>query len=239
MSIEYDGPVPDDRRAAPQPPQSPAPAMASAMTKDEQAILDKLLIEAVTNRDLGHIRTYVEKGANVNISAGDVSRYIRRNGNDEYYTANAPLIHQMYAKGLKTDIADFLIAEGADIDSRDARGNTMLMLAAKTGDISAATYFVSKGADVFAKNHNGEIVLDVARNLTANYHQNRQNFIDVLVGALPDMLRDDMAQGNAVTPQVIASANENKPDKPRIAPRTASFSKATPKPKPHNNKLNL
>lgn len=210
-------------------------------SKDEQAILDKLLIEAVANRDLAHIRSYVEKGANVNVGAGDVGRYLRRNGSDDYYSSAAPVIHLMYAKGLKTDIADYLIAEGADIDSRDARGNTMLMLAAKTGDITAATYFVSKGADVFAKNYSGEIVLDVARNLNASYHQNRQQIIDVLVGALPDMLRDGMAQGNPVTPQVIAAANENKPEKPRVAPRTASFGKSAQntQPKARGNKLNL
>lgn len=231
MSIEIIGGSFSDLPPVPEPAQP-------AMSKDEQAILDKLLIEAVTNRDLAHIRTYVEKGANVNVGAGDVSRYLFRNGSNDYYSANAPLIHLMYAKGLKTDIADYLIAEGADVDSRDARGNTMLMLAAKVGDLAAAKYFVSKGADVFAKNYNGEIVLDVARNLNGGHHQNRQQMIDVLVAALPDMLRDDMAKGNPVTPQAIAAANENKPEKPRVAPRTASFGKTAPK-KPPGNKLNL
>lgn len=233
MSIEvFDG-SPSD---VPRPQQQAVPARD--LSKEEQAILDKLLIEAVTNRDLAHIRTYVEKGANVNVSAGDVGRYLRRNGSDDYYSSNAPLIHLMYAKGLKTDIADFLIAEGADVDSRDARGNTMLMLAAKTGDLTAAKYFVSQGADVFAKNHNGEIVLEVARNLNGSYHQNRQQMIDALLDALPDMLRDDMSQGGGITPQVIAAANESKPEKPRVAPRTASFGK-TAAPKKPGNKLNL
>lgn len=238
MSIEiFDG-SPGD---LPRPQQQAAPVHdpVREMTKEEQGILDKLLIEAVTNRDLAHIRTYVQKGANVNVSAGDVSRYLYRNGSNDHYSATAPLIHLMYAKGLKTDIADFLVEEGADIDSRDARGNTMLMLAAKTGDLNAAKYFVSKGADVFAKNYYGEVVLDVARNLNAGHHQNRQQMIDVLVDALPDMLRDDMAQGRPVTPEVIAAANENKPEKPRVAPRTASFGKAAPMPKKTGNKLNL
>lgn len=235
MSIEYDGPIPDRQSAVLPPAQTPV----REMSQDEQGILDKLLIEAVTNRDLPHIQSYVEKGANVNVGAGEVSRYLYRNGGNNHYSTNAPLIHLMYAKGLKTDIADYLIAEGADVDSRDARGNTMLMLAAKAGDLAGAKYFVSKGADVFAKNYNGEIVLDVVRTLDSGHHQNRQQIIDVLVGALPDMLRDDMAQGSPVTPQVIAAANENKPEKARIAPRTASFGKAAPKPKPHGNKLNL
>lgn len=234
MTIEiFDGSPSDLPRPAAQ-----AAAPMREMSQEEQAILDKLLIEAVANRDLAHIRSYVEKGANVNVSAGTVERYLRRNGADDYYSTTAPLIHLMYAKGLKTDIADFLIAEGADVDSKDARGNTMLMLAAKTGDTAAATYFVSKGADVFAKNYYGEIVLEAARNLNSAYHQSRQQLIDVLVGALPDMLRDDMAQGNPVTPQVIAAANENKPEKPRVAPRTASFGK-TAAPKKPGNKLNL
>lgn len=235
MSIEYDGPLPDRKAAALPPALEPV----REMSKEEQGILDKLLIEAVTNRDLPHIQTYVEKGANVNVSAGEVSRYLYRNGGNNHYSTNAPLIHLMYAKGLKTDIADYLIAEGADVDSRDARGNTLLMLAAKGGDLPAAKYFVSKGADVFAKNYNGEIVLDVARTLETGHHQNRQQIIDVLVGALPDMLRDDMAQGASVTPQAIATANENKPEKQRVAPRTASFGKAASTPKPRDNKLNL
>ena len=235
MSVEiFDG-SPND---LPRPPAQ-ASAPLREMSKEEQGILDKLLIEAVTNRDLAHIQSYVEKGANVNVGAGDVSRYLYRNGSNDHYSSNAPLIHLMYAKGLKTDIADYLIAEGADVDSRDARGNTMLMLAAKVGDLAATKYFVSKGADVFSKNYNGEIVLDVARNLNGGHHQNRQQMIDVLVAALPDMLRDDMSQGSPVTPQVIASANENKPEKARIAPRTASFGKAGITPKPPGNKLNL
>lgn len=233
MSIEiFDG-SPSD---VPPPQQQAAPVRA--MTQEEQGVLDKLLIEAVANRDLAHIEAYVKKGANVNVGAGEVGRNIFRNGSNDYYSASAPLVHLMYAKGLKTDIADFLISEGADIDSKDSRGNTMLMLAAKAGDLEAARYFVSKGADVFSKNYYGEIVLDVARNLHPGHHQRRQQVLDVLVGALPDMLRPDMAGGKPVTEDVIAAANENKPEKPRVAPRTASFGK-TSAPKKPGNKLNL
>jgi hypothetical protein len=157
----------------------------SGLDAGRQTVLDQLLMEAVGNKDLAHVQLYVEKGANVNMSVGTLYDNISRNSNSQSLNREAFLLHFLYSKGLRTDIADYLIAQGVDVDMRDAQGNTALMIAAKQGDIAGVKYFVSKGADPMAGNNRGEIVLEEARGLQAYYHSSRQQIIDTLVSAMP------------------------------------------------------
>lgn len=161
--------------------------MQSGLNTQQQNVLDQLLMEAVGNRDLDHVKLYVEKGANVNMNTGYQYHELQRNGNRVPLNRQAPLFHFMYAKGFHRGIADYLIEKGVDVDARDALGNTVLMLAAKQGDLDAVNYFVSKGADPMASNNAGEIVLEEARGLQAYYTNNRQPVIDALVAALPSV----------------------------------------------------
>lgn len=157
----------------------------SGLDAERQGVLDQLLKEAVGNKDLLHVRLYVEKGANVNMSVGTLYENLSRNGNNAALNREAYLLHFLYSKGLNTDIADFIIGAGVDVDMRDAQGNTALMIAAKQGDSAGVKYFVSKGADPMASNHRGEIVLEEARSLQDYYHSARQQIIDTLVTAMP------------------------------------------------------
>ncbi len=157
----------------------------SGLDAQRQAVLDQLLMEAVGEKDLLHAQLYVEKGANVNMSVSNLSENIARNGSGHGLNREAYLLHFLYSKGLRTDLADYLISQGLDVDKRDALGNTVLMLAAKQGDSAAVKYFVSKGADPMAGNNRGEIVLEEARGLLAYYHSARQDIIDTLVAAMP------------------------------------------------------
>lgn len=158
---------------------------ASGLAPQQQSVLDALLLEAVTNKDLPHVKLYVEKGANVNMSAGSITTNLQRNGSAAQFKREATLLHHLYGIGLQRDVADYLIAQGLDVDARDAQGNTALMMAAKQGDFSGASYFLAKGADPLATNHRGDIVLEEARTLTPYYHSQRQQLIDALVNAMP------------------------------------------------------
>ena len=58
----------------------------------------------------------------------------------------------MAALGGSKDVAAFLLASGAEIDARNAKGNTPLHLAASTGHIAVAETLIASGADLNAQN---------------------------------------------------------------------------------------
>jgi ankyrin repeat protein len=50
----------------------------------------------------------------------------------------------------------------ADVNARDAEGNTALHNAASRGDNAMILYLVSRGADITVQNRNGQTVTDMA-----------------------------------------------------------------------------
>lgn len=176
--------------------------MQSGLNTQQQNVLDQLLMEAVGKRDLEHVKLYVEKGANVNMNTGTQSQNIRRNGSAYELKREAPLFHYLYIRGFHFGIADYLLSQGVDIDTRDQQGNTVLMLAAKQGDHNTIKYLTERGADPLAANNRGEIVLEEARGLQDYYSSDRQQIIDTLVGAMPTVNSDIKgAQKPAPKPQ--------------------------------------
>ncbi len=63
------------------------------------------------------------------------------------------------------DVVRFLKRHGADMDVRDAQGNTPLLLAAAHGNHRLVHYLIEFGADINARNAAGESALDIARRL--------------------------------------------------------------------------
>lgn len=59
-----------------------------------------------------------------------------------------------------------LLANGADVNARDAHGQTALMLAARVGHVSAVALLVERGADLnhTAKFHLSALILAVVNN---------------------------------------------------------------------------
>ncbi len=75
------------------------------------------------------------------------------------FTAN----HHRYAPtGMLAAVRYLVEVLHADVNARDAEGNTALHNAASRGDNAMVLYLVSKGADVKAVNRKGQTVADMA-----------------------------------------------------------------------------
>jgi ankyrin repeat protein len=92
----------------------------------------------------------------------EVIKLLLENGADinaKNVSGMSALSRSIYDRKFKT--ARLLIASGADVDSRDNRGDTPLMFAAQT-DFDVLRNLLDKGADVNARNKNGETPLIIA-----------------------------------------------------------------------------
>ncbi len=71
-------------------------------------------------------------------------------------------LHAAALRGRK-EIAELLIAEGADANAKVGGGVTSLHFAANKGHKEIAELLIAKGADVNTKNENGYTPLDLAK----------------------------------------------------------------------------
>ncbi|MDP6417772.1 MAG: ankyrin repeat domain-containing protein, partial [Gammaproteobacteria bacterium] len=72
-----------------------------------------------------------------------------------------PLFYATSGGGQK-EIAELLIAEGANVNAKDKLGDTSLQVAAYQGHKEIAELFIANGADVNSKADNGKTPLDWA-----------------------------------------------------------------------------
>jgi ankyrin repeat protein len=143
-----------------------------ALNREEQSVLDNLLLEAVKKGDLEHVRLYADKGADVNakFESGDSSRM-------------RPLFLFVPTDNFPVAVADELLARGVNVDTPDYDGETALHMAVNAGSLYRVRYLVGKGANPLAKSDRGTIVLEAARRKQTG-DTYRQEIIDTLVNAL-------------------------------------------------------
>lgn len=68
-----------------------------------------------------------------------------------------------------TEVAQYLITKGIDVNATDAMGRTALMHASGTSNFQMAQLLIENGADVNAKDFDGKDVLDYLDLWLANY----------------------------------------------------------------------
>lgn len=107
------------------------------------------LRQAAKKGDLFAMHCFLWKGADVNAKK------------DDYY-GRTPL-HWAAIDG-QVDVAELLIARGADVYAKSYAGSTPLHHAASSGDAEVAELLIEKGADVNAKNNRGHTPLHWAAN---------------------------------------------------------------------------
>ncbi|MEZ0260138.1 MAG: hypothetical protein ACAH80_03970 [Alphaproteobacteria bacterium] len=152
-------------------------------TTQEQETIDKLLFEAVQKYDLTRMQAYVGVGANIHQLVHTEERVVM-NGRTNTSSGMSPLYHYMLANYYRENISDYMLGLGVDVDVKNHRGNTPLMLSVKSGDCDRVQYYLKKGASPLSTNHQAEMVLEEARKLESSYHGKRQQIIDALVVAM-------------------------------------------------------
>lgn len=65
-------------------------------------------------------------------------------------------------RGAEPNVVELLVAAGAELDAKDASGNTPLHYAAEHGRVDVAAFLIARGADVNAVNRDGATPLAVA-----------------------------------------------------------------------------
>lgn len=178
----------------------------------QQKVLDDLLIEAVRAKDVTQATLYVQKGADVNVVLEVQERIITPNGSSYTSAGASPLVHlAAHPNYYSTAMLNFLMSKGADIDAKNFKGNTPLMLAVKAGTLYKIKYFLDSGADPLSTNAAGEMVLQEAQKLPSTY-QDRQNVINALLAKMDD------SQANTAATQNNIQANKQSITEPAEKP---------------------
>lgn len=152
-------------------------------TAQEQETVNRLLLEAVESSDQTRMQAYIGIGGDVHQKVNSTER-TRINGSAYSNSGIMPLYHHMYSNYWRENISDFMLAQGVDVDVKNHRGNTPLMLAVKSGDYNKVKYFLAKGANPLATNNQNDMVLEEARKLDDRQNPDRQRIIDGLVAAI-------------------------------------------------------
>jgi len=163
------------------------------MSNQQQQVMNDLLVEAVRSKDVAQATLYVQKGADVKIRVNMTEWISTPGGSSSSSTVSAPLLH-LACSGNQLDeqMAAFLLKAGVDIDAKSSSGNTVLMLAVKSGSAYRTKFFLGKGADPLAVNAKGEMVLQEAQRLPAN-HERRLEIINALLEKTTDQKPNNTA----------------------------------------------
>jgi len=129
----------------PEPQITKAPDISIQGTSKPEA--DQALFEAVWEENIKSIKQALNDGAKADAR------------NVDFWT---PLIAAAADSQDKSEIAELLIAKGADVNSKDAFGWTPLHESANSGNKEITELLISKGAEVNAKRKDGTTPLDWA-----------------------------------------------------------------------------
>lgn len=108
------------------------------------------IIDAINQKQVGIVSDLIKAGADVNANA--------------YVDSNAPIHIAVWLDSpAKLEMIPMLLGAGADINIKNAGGNTPLILAANIGDKETVKLLLEAGADKNIKADDGNTALDLAK----------------------------------------------------------------------------
>lgn len=183
----------------------------SALNKEQQQALGRMMLEGFRKGDAGIIRGCLARGADPNVAVQDGGTGQAR-----------PALHWAayhYSEGCMKA----LLESGADIEARDpALGETALYFAVESGKAEAVELLMQSGADPVAQAKNGTVVMDVALWLRQDYDYDRQ-LRDKIIKALAKDYGEKPAPQEQSESAPQEAFNENAKPRGIAAPKTASF----------------
>lgn len=176
---------------------------ANVNLKDEHG--ETALLLAMNTPNLKIVKALIRAGANPNVQtfsphAGEITPLIRAINAESHLRleltktlleakaevnpkgkfAGSPLLHAVE----DLEITKLLISYGANVEAKNFRGTTPLMIAAGAGDISVVRYLIERGADVNARDNDGYTVLTYAEQRREVFDPSRREEIIRLLKTL-------------------------------------------------------
>ena len=156
----------------------------SDLNQQQKEALGRMMVEGFKNNDAEIIAGCLRRGADPDVSVQDGDSGAKR-----------PVLHwgayHFNEKGLQA-----MLDHGANIEARDADGNTALVYAITNFKEEAVEFLMKHGADPLAQNRHGTVALDIARGLRTDYAS-----YEKARGRILKMLTNDYGQLPATSPE--------------------------------------
>lgn len=132
-------------------PERPLPGPTNGAERKRKLLFDSVCVS-----------NFLEDARKILIDTTDVAKLV----NEEGPLDGKPLLLAVVEEGHE-DVVEFLLDNGAEIESKDRDGNTALLRALHFGRGILAEQLIASGADMNATNNDGETVCDIARSSLA------------------------------------------------------------------------
>lgn len=150
------------------------------LSREQKEALGRMIVEGCRKGDADVVAGCLKRGADpdVSVTEGDSG-------------ARKPVLHWA-AYHFDEKCMQALVEYGANLEARDADGETALFHAIRNFKVPAVQFLMKSGADPLAQSNNKTVALDVARNLRTDYTsyaQQRDQIIKALTkdyGPIPE-----------------------------------------------------
>jgi ankyrin repeat protein len=133
------------------------------LTREQKEALGRMMIEGAKKGDPDIVRGCLKRGADPDVPVQDSDGGSKK-----------PVLHWMTAH-FNEAAAQALVDGGANIEARDADGETALFGAIRAYNASAVEFLMKNGADPLAQSANNTVALDAARRLGTDFQSYREN----------------------------------------------------------------
>lgn len=129
----------------------------SDLSREQKEALGRMIVEGLKAGDAEIVRGCFLRGADPDVLVQDGDSGVKK-----------PVLHWIAAH-FNAAAAKTIIDNGANLEVRDADGDTALMFAIRKSNPEAVEFLMKNGADPVAQNYAKAVALDLARGLRQDY----------------------------------------------------------------------